>query len=74
MSTFLNVITIIWNHHGKRLQISTNMPGIGLVSHEMKSILKRFVKNPPVGMMHETKSVKVHYIFIRDMFTWRTRC
>ena len=30
MSTFWNLVTIIWNHHEKCIQISTNMPGIGL--------------------------------------------
>ena len=25
----------IWNHHGKCIQISTNMPGIGLVVREI---------------------------------------
>ena len=25
----------IWNQHGKWIQMSTNMPGVGLVNHEI---------------------------------------
>ena len=40
MSTFWNLVTNIWNHHLKCIQISTNMPGIGLEISEISIILR----------------------------------
>ena len=33
--TIVEIHYHIWNHHGKCIQISTNMPGIGAVSYEI---------------------------------------
>ena len=32
----------IWNHHEKRIQISTNTPSIGLVIHEISFEFQEF--------------------------------
>ena len=39
-SKFLNLVTIIWNHHEKCIQISTNMPDIGLEICEISTIFR----------------------------------
>ena len=41
MSTLFNFIYYIWNHHGKCIQISTNMPGIGPLIREIKVKFKQ---------------------------------
>ena len=40
MPTFWNLVTIIWNHHEKCIQISTNMPGICLEICEIPRIVR----------------------------------
>jgi hypothetical protein len=35
---------IIWNHHEKCIQISTKMPGIGSLIHEIHVKLQKFEK------------------------------
>ena len=60
----------IWNHHGKCIQISTNMPSIGLVMPEITyEILEFFEKTNTILLikpMPRVVSVKI-YIGIRSM-------
>ena len=42
MPTFWNFMTIIWNHHGKCMQISTNMPGNVVVTTAL--LLSRLIE------------------------------
>ena len=45
MLKLLHFINIIWNHHGKLIQISTKMPGISSVICEIDLEFKEFGPN-----------------------------
>ena len=49
----------IWNHHEKRIQISTNMPGIGLEICEISRILRK--QNDFIWMVKPMVACKVGY-------------
>ena len=53
----------IWNHHEKCIQISTNMPGIGLEICEISRILRN--KNDFVWMVKPTVACKVLTLTMR---------
>ena len=59
MSNLLNFLTIICNHHGKYIQISTNIPCIGLVIREIAvEILTNLRKQ--TNILYGMVSVKNH--------------
>ena len=60
---------IIWNHPEKFIQISTNMPGIGLVNHGKALKFESFMKTK--SMLHDKtnmlKGITLHVVYD----TWR---
>ena len=52
----------IWNHHEKCIQISTNMPGIGLVNPEIAVKMSEVSKKACMILLSKTNARVLKYL------------